>query len=174
MRTFKRMPIRALLALILSAVACGGPEPSPLPLTEAPLTPTEVPATAAPPTPSVQAETPPPDRTPSEARLADVSHWFYMINVNLEPEMVERIAASEYDMVVLDFIPSEEDNTDYPMAEVVAQLHNPPHHFDCTQCKPKLVIAYIDIAQAEEYRTYWQEGWGIGNPEWIVGADPDG
>ncbi|NIO68446.1 MAG: DUF4091 domain-containing protein, partial [Anaerolineae bacterium] len=54
------------------------------------------------------------DRPTSEARLADVSHWFYMINVNLEPEMVERIAASEYDMVVLDFIPSEETTPTTP------------------------------------------------------------
>jgi uncharacterized protein (TIGR01370 family) len=112
-------------------------------------------------TPSVPTEV-----SPSEARLAEVSHWFYMINVKLEPEIVERIAASEYDMVVLDFIPSEENNADYPMADVIAQLHNAPH--------PKLVIAYIDTGQAEEYRTYWQPGWGIGNPEWIVGADPDG
>jgi endo-alpha-1,4-polygalactosaminidase (GH114 family) len=52
------------------------------------------------------------------------------------------------------------------MAEVIAQLHNAPH--------PKLVIAYIDIGQAEEFRTYWQPGWGIGNPEWIVALDPDG
>ncbi|HID61945.1 MAG TPA: hypothetical protein EYP49_04275 [Anaerolineae bacterium] len=150
MPTFKPMSILALLTL--SAVACGGPEPSSLPPTVAPAVPT--------------AETPPPDRTPSEARLADVSHWFYVINVNLEPEMVERIAASEYDMVVLDFIPSEENNTDYPMADVIAQLHNAPH--------PKLVIAYIDIGQAEDYRTCWQPGWGIGNPEWIAGTDPDG
>jgi cysteinyl-tRNA synthetase len=106
------------------------------------------------------------DRTPSEARLAGVTRWFYMINVNLEPEIVERIAASEYDMVVLDFGPSEEDNTDYPMADVIAQLHNAPHS--------KLVIAYIDIGQAEEYRTYWQPGWSIGEPEWIVALDPDG
>jgi len=114
------------------------------------------------------------DRLPSEARLAGVTHWFYMINVNLEPEMVNQIAASDYDMVVLDFIPSEANNTDYPMADVIAQLHNAPHHFDCAQCKPKLVIAYIDTGQAEEYRTYWQASWGIGNPQWIVGADPDG
>jgi cysteinyl-tRNA synthetase len=106
------------------------------------------------------------DRTPSEARLAGVTRWFYMINVNLEPEIVERIAASEYDMVVLDFVPSEEDNTDYPIADVIAQLHNALH--------PKLVIAYIDIGQAEEYRTYWQPGWSIGEPEWIVALDPDG
>jgi cysteinyl-tRNA synthetase len=106
------------------------------------------------------------ERTPSEASLIDVSHWLYLLDVNLEPEMVARIAASEYDMVVLDFIPSEENNTDYPMAKVIDQLHNAPH--------PKLVMAYIDTGQAEEYRTYCQPGWGIGDPEWIVGADPDG
>jgi cysteinyl-tRNA synthetase len=114
------------------------------------------------------------DRTSSGERLADVTHWFYMIDVNLKPEMVKQIATSAYDMVVLDFIPSEENNTDYAMADVIAQLHNAPHHFDCAQCKPKLVIAYIDIGQAEEFRTYWHPGWDIGNPEWIVGADPDG
>jgi cysteinyl-tRNA synthetase len=158
------------VALICLTLACGplslGSEEEDLPaalrLTAVPTT--EQAAATAPPTDS--------DRPPSKARLAEVSHWFYMINVNLEPEMAERIAASEYDMVVLDFIPSEEDNTDYPVADVVAQLHNA--HFDCAQCKPRLVIAYIDIGQAEEYRTYWQKGWGIGNPEWIVGADPDG
>jgi uncharacterized protein (TIGR01370 family) len=100
------------------------------------------------------------------AELADVANWFYMIDVNLEPEMVEQISDSAYDMVVLDFIPSEAENTDYPMAEVVNQLHQAPH--------PRLVIAYIDTGQAEEYRTYWQPGWGIGNPEWITGSDPDG
>ncbi len=102
----------------------------------------------------------------SRPNLADASTWFYMISVNLEPEMVADIKASDYDMVVLDFISSEENNTDYPMAEVIRQLHEAPH--------PKLVIAYIDIGQAEEFRTYWQSDWGIGNPEWIVATDPDG
>ena len=107
-----------------------------------------------------------PDRTPSEARLAEVRHWLYLIDVNLDPHTVDLIAASDYDMVVLDFIPSERNNTDYPMAEVVTRLQDAPH--------PKLVVAYIDIGEAEDYRTYWRDGWGIGNPEWIVGADPDG
>jgi cysteinyl-tRNA synthetase len=107
-----------------------------------------------------------PSNFASLGRLADVSRWLYLIDVDLEPETVDRIAASAHDMVVLDFIPSEENNTDYPMAEVVAEFHNASH--------PKLAIAYIDTGQAETYRTYWQPGWGIGNPEWIVGADPDG
>jgi cysteinyl-tRNA synthetase len=98
--------------------------------------------------------------------LDDVSHWLYLIDVNLGPETVDQIEASTYDMVVLDFIPSEVNNTDFLMSEVVDRLHNAPF--------PKLAIAYIDIGQAEEYRTYWEPHWGIGNPEWIVGSDPDG
>ena len=102
----------------------------------------------------------------SKNRLAAVDQWLYLIDVDLEPETVDKIVSSTYDMVVLDFIPSEENNTDYPMSEVVARLHDAPH--------PKLVLAYIDIGEAEDYRTYWQPGWGIGDPEWIVGSDPDG
>jgi len=106
------------------------------------------------------------DNSPSNTGLANVTHWLYLIDANLGDDTVEQIVHSEYDMVVLDFIPSEANNTDYPMADVVEQLHNAPH--------PKLVIAYIDIGQAEDYRTYWQPHWKIGDPEWIVGGDPDG
>ena len=102
----------------------------------------------------------------SHPRPANVSHWLYLIDVNLDMDMVERMVDSEYDMVVLDFIPSEKENTDYPMGEVVARLHAASH--------PKLVMAYIDIGEAEEYRTYWEPGWRVGDPEWIAGEDPDG
>jgi cysteinyl-tRNA synthetase len=98
--------------------------------------------------------------------LAGVRRWLYLIDVNLEPETVDQIVASAHGMVVLDFVPSEANNTRYPMADVVASLHGAP--------RAKLVIAYIDIGQAEDHRTYWQPGWEIGDPEWIVARDPDG
>lgn len=99
-------------------------------------------------------------------RLTDVEHWLYLIGVNLADETVTQIAASDHDMVVLDYIPSEAWNTDYPMAETVARLKAP---------RPdRLVLAYIDIGQAEDYRTYWQDGWAIGDPWWITALDPDG
>lgn len=98
--------------------------------------------------------------------LENVEHWLYWIDVNVSEDGVQQIVESDYDMVVLDFIPSEENSTDYPMADVIAQLHEADH--------PKLVIAYIDVGQAEEYRTYWQDDWQIGDPDWIVTVDPDG
>jgi cysteinyl-tRNA synthetase len=102
----------------------------------------------------------------SSNRLSDVRHWLYLIDVNLDEDTVDLIAASSHDLVVLDFIPSEKSNTDYPMADVIAKLHGA--HI------PKLILAYIDIGEAEDYRTYWQDGWGVGDPEWIAGEDPDG
>lgn len=107
-----------------------------------------------------------PAATERRLRLSDIEHWLYLIDVDLENETVEAIGSSDHDMVVLDFIPSESENTDYPMAEVVDLLHDAN--------RPKLVLAYIDIGQAEDYRTYWQASWEVGDPDWIVALDPDG
>ena len=98
--------------------------------------------------------------------LDDVRYWLYLIDVNLEQEVVDQIASSGHEMVVVDFIPSEENNNDFPMAEVVDRFHG--------AATPKLVLAYIDIGEAEDYRSYWEPGWGPGDPEWIAGVDPDG
>ncbi len=107
---------------------------------------------------------------PAEPVLADrlprVRHWLYLIDVNLDDETVGQIAESEHDLVVLDFIPSEAQNTDYLMAAVIERLH--------ASREGRLVVAYVDIGQAESYRTYWGERWEVGDPDWIVGADPDG
>ena len=98
--------------------------------------------------------------------LQGLSQWFYFISPNLRLDLVEQIRNSTYELIVLDFIPSENNNTRYPMADVVWQLRNAP--------RPKQVVAYIDIGQAERHRTYYRQGWRVGNPRWIVADDPDG
>jgi len=100
------------------------------------------------------------------APIESVQKWLYLIDVNLESDTVDQIVDSDYDMVVIDFIRSEVNNEEYPMRDVIEQFHSAPH--------PKLVLAYIDIGEAEEYRTYWQPGWTLGDPEWIISSDPDG
>ena len=99
-------------------------------------------------------------------QLKTVTHWFYHLGFEPDENIIAQIERSTYDMVVMEPIITEANNRDFPIAEVVSRFHNSSH--------PKLVIAYIDIGQAEEFRTYWQNGWDVGNPEWIVGKDPDG
>jgi len=117
-------------------------------------------------TPTPGPELGPAARNSGRLPLAEVRHWLYLIDVDLDPETVEQIASSAYDMVVLDDVPSERDNTDYPMARVVAQLHEAR--------QSRLILAYVDVGEAEDYRTYWQPGWRVGDPAWIAGDDPDG
>lgn len=98
--------------------------------------------------------------------LSKVKNWLYLIDVNLDEATVSQITQSKHDLVVIDYIPSEAENTDYPIAEVVDEWHGAKHS--------KQVLAYIDIGQAESYRSYWQDNWKIGDPDWITGEDPDG
>jgi cysteinyl-tRNA synthetase len=98
--------------------------------------------------------------------VGEIRHWLYLIDVDVEGDTIDEIVRSDHEMVVLDFIPSEANNTDYPMRDVIERLHG--------ATTPKLVLAYIDIGQAEDFRTYWEPTWVPGDPEWIVGVDPDG
>lgn len=99
-------------------------------------------------------------------RLEDVRTWLYLLDTDLEEAVLAEIEASAYDMVVLDFIPSQVGSADYAMGEAVERLHRAAH--------AKLVLAYLDIGEAEDFRAYWQQGWEIGDPPWILGDDPEG
>jgi endo-alpha-1,4-polygalactosaminidase (GH114 family) len=54
-------------------------------------------------------------------QLSAVAHWLYLLDVNLSVETVGQIATSDYDLVVLDYVPSERDNTADPMAANLAR-----------------------------------------------------
>ena len=36
----------------------------------------------------------------------------------------------------------------------------------------KWMFSYIAVGQAQNYETYWQSGWAVGNPSWILAASP--
>ena len=100
-----------------------------------------------------------------DLHLAEVSHWFYYLGFEPDDELLDQIVDSSYDMVVMEPIFYDRENTNFPIAEVVARIQYAPH--------PKLVIAYIDIGQAEDWRTYWQPDWGIGNPDVVIVTESD-
>lgn len=98
--------------------------------------------------------------------LSNVSTWFYHLGFNPSARILRQITASDYDMVVMEPIFTEAENQDFPIRSTIQQLKS---------TRPdRIVLAYIDIGQAEEWRYYWQPDWQIGNPAWIVANDPDG
>jgi cysteinyl-tRNA synthetase len=100
--------------------------------------------------------------------LSKVKTWFYFLY--FEPDTIlEYITESDFDMVVIEPVFTEKENEDYDIEKVVEEIK----YSKAANLNNKLVIAYIDIGQAESYRYYWKSNWRVGNPDWIAGEDPD-
>ena len=120
---------------------------------------------------------------PSEPlALSAVRTWAYQIQGLDEPGAIDALAASSYDVLVIeptrtDFSSSE--TRQFDTATAVAQLKASAASDGLHR---KLVIAYIDIGEAENWRWYWDwsKDWTPGRPrpadwpEWILTPDPDG
>lgn len=102
--------------------------------------------------------------------LRDVRLWAYQIQNQELDGNLQKLAESHYDMLVVDDTRSIAGLTSYDMKAFVTLLHSSLG----SSGQPKLVLAYMDIGEAENYRWYWQSGWAVGNPDWIVAIDPDG
>ena len=86
------------------------------------------------------------------ARLQQARTWMYQIQELESDRAIQALA-----------------NTDYPLLVVEPNHNHKGNPFDCrrmvqtlrtmTNGKERLVLAYIDIGQAENWRTYWKEDW---------------
>ena len=74
-----------------------------------------------------------------------------------------QVGATNYDVLILDAF---YDDTILTSAEVTA-----------LQAKgnggARLVIAYMSIGEAEDYRFYWDPSYEVGNPDWIYEENVD-
>ena len=94
--------------------------------------------------------------------LANVRSWAYVIQKQTEGDRIERLAKSDNDLVVMDDPRSFDDMTDYDARADVTRLH----------ATKKIVVAYIDIGEAEDYRAYWKKEWSANRPSFVVADDP--
>lgn len=100
--------------------------------------------------------------------LSQVLYWSYVIQDHFANP--QALVDSHYDLMVIDQARSMSDYADYNDALLVQRLKESANHVGGN----KVALCYVNIGEAEDYRWYWQEGWGIGQPSFILGADPDG
>lgn len=79
--------------------------------------------------------------------LRKVKTWFYFLHFDLDA-ILEDLIDSAYDMVVIEPIFTEKENEDYNIKEAVRRIKSSP----AANLANKLVLAYIDIGEAESYR----------------------
>lgn len=83
---------------------------------------------------------------------------------------VFEVAASPHDLVVIDYRPDLLFGTEWPFSRRDVRL---------MQRKPdggrRLVVAYLSVGEAEDYRWYWQRAWSrdpASRPAWIGKENP--
>ena len=108
------------------------------------------------------------------ALLKNASSWMYQIDELQQPGAVETLAASGYSLLVIDPTYTLTDESDFDIVSALSALQRRPDG------KRRLVLAYINIGQAESYRSYWQADWTAptsdsgGTPDFLISVDPDG
>lgn len=100
-------------------------------------------------------------------RLQDAQNFLYLLNneyFNNKNNLIESIAATNYDVIVMDLF--FKDGTPFTAAEVerLKQKANGGR---------RLVICYLSIGEAEDYRYYWQSSWKRHKPAWLTRENPN-
>ncbi|MGE0088254.1 MAG: endo alpha-1,4 polygalactosaminidase [Bacteroidales bacterium] len=98
--------------------------------------------------------------------LADAKNFLYLINpenFTTKQNFINAITATNYDVLIMDCF----FNNDLFTADEVTQLKAKQNGAQ------RLVISYMSIGEAENYRYYWQSTWEIGNPSWLKSENPD-
>ncbi|GHG28767.1 hypothetical protein GCM10017784_21920 [Deinococcus indicus] len=97
------------------------------------------------------------------SRLLGARTWGYQLT-GYGPARLGPVAASGFDLVVVDA--ADDSGAPWPPAELRAARHR-------TGQPDRLLLGYLSIGAAENYRPYWQAGWTQRPPEWLLGEDPD-
>lgn len=92
--------------------------------------------------------------------LSDAHNYLYLINTDgfsTKQEMVNAIKATNFDVVIIDPYFNEEPLS----AAEIFQLKIKANGAE------RLVISYINIGAAENWRYYWLDNWKLHNPKWL-------
>lgn len=98
--------------------------------------------------------------------LSQAKNFLYLINPEnfaSKTNFINAVAATNYDAVIIDLFLNDVAFT----ADEINQLRNKANG------GKRLVICYMSIGEAEDYRYYWQSSWNNNKPAWIAAENPD-
>jgi len=115
----------------------------------------------------------PPDIPFANLNGVKISYFMYQIQGLGKKASIDALANTDYDMLIIE-----------PGFNLKDEPYDVNYMIDKLKTKPngdkRIVLAYIDIGQAEDYRDYWQEDWVAptdkksGTPKFLITIDPDG
>ena len=99
--------------------------------------------------------------------LQDAKNFLYLISPDNEypskQAFVDAVKTTNYDFIIMDFFYNEEEFTKAQIEELKQKANG----------GTRLLICYLSIGEAEDYRYYWQSNWTVGNPSFIEKENPN-
>ncbi len=99
--------------------------------------------------------------------MSQVKNFLYLINpenYNSKSEFITAVTATNYDLLIMDLF--FKDGVAFTSSEI-AQLKNKANG------GKRLIISYMSIGEAEDYRYYWQQSWNTNKPSWLDKENPN-
>lgn len=99
--------------------------------------------------------------------LGQAKNFLYLINpgnFNSKTEFIAAVTNTNYDVLILDLFFA--DGTLFTKEEI-----------ELLRAKAnggkRMVISYMSVGEAEDYRYYWQSEWNTNKPDWLEAVNPD-
>ena len=92
--------------------------------------------------------------------MKDVRNFLYLISTDAfstKDEMLRAIANTNYDLVLIDLFFDDTQLTSEDLAVIRFKANG----------GRRLLVAYVNVGAAENYRYYWQSDWKRGKPTWL-------
>ena len=92
--------------------------------------------------------------------LQDAKNYLYLINTDsysTKQDMINAISATNFDVVLIDMDFNEESFTSTEISQLKTKLNG----------AKRLVISYINVGAAENWRYYWKKKWNTVHPCWM-------
>lgn len=98
--------------------------------------------------------------------LKNATNFLYLLDPNgfeNKNEFLDAIRKTDYDVIIIDLYFNEFALSSSDIQSLKMK----------TNGGKRLVIAYMSIGEAENYRYYWRSGWNNNNPSWLMKENPD-
>lgn len=92
--------------------------------------------------------------------LSQVKNYLYLISTDNFPtkkDMLDAIAETNFDLIIIDLFYEEFQLSRLEVNALKKKANG----------GTRLVIAYMNVGSAENYRYYWDDNWGLHHPTWI-------
>jgi len=103
----------------------------------------------------------------SITQLSQVKNFMFFIdasNYASKAAYINAVKGSNYDLIIIDLFFN--DGSAFTAAEVQSMKTK-------ANGAARLVVCYMSIGEAEDYRYYWQPGWDSTKPSWLDAENPD-